>query len=431
VNDRLKAGAGAPRLLAWISAESFFIVGVVVTIAFAILSADIAGELGIGESQLGALSGTFFVTYAVGQLVLGAMLGSYSPRLLLGSMAALSAIGCLVFAASTSMPLALISRMLLGIGLSISFVGVVHVIGRDFPQRFSFMLALSQSLANLAGAAVALSASFTAILTAYRAPYTIAGVIFVPIAIALVLVAGGRTAASPARPEPAVPIGTVLAACVRSLQFWMGLVYYSCLFGTMLAYADLWNIQFQTSYFAHSIQESALLNAAIPIGVTVGSLAVGIWTQMRGDFVLPARVFGLLGVAAFALMLVLVLDMPLAIAANFLVGFALAGSILGLAAVQKHLPEFAQATATAIIASGAFILGGVIQPLVGMLVEVPVHSAAVFSRVLLNTPVIGGEVISNADFATYQKGLSLLIGYVFVGFLASLLFKPQNRKENP
>ncbi|MEJ8571369.1 MFS transporter [Microbaculum marinum] len=414
----------ASRFLAWGAAELFFVLGVVVAILFAIQAPSVSGELDLSQSQLATLSGAFFLTYSIGQLALGALLGRLAPRLLLASAAIIAAIGCILFARSTSLPLAMIARVLLGCGLSVSFVGVVYVIGRDYPQRFSFMASLSQSIANLAGAAVALAASFTTALATFRAPFMVVGAMALIAAIGLLMFVGDRSKqALPARPADTAPLARVLMVCFTSLQFWMGLIYYSCLFGTVLAYGDLWNIQFQTNYFHHSTQLGAVFNAAIPLGVTVGSLVAGTWAQIRGDFVLPARVFGLIGLLVFALMFVQDLDVPLAIWSNFLIGFALAGSILGLTAVQKHLPGFARSTATAIVATAAFVLGGAIQPLVGMMVEVPASSSALFGAVLRGNPEMAGNVVRDTDFATYQNGLALLIGYVLVGFVASLFFK--------
>ena len=70
-------------------------------------------------------------------------------------------------------------------------------------------------------------------------------------------------------------------------------------------------------FFRHSTQQSALLNAMIPLGVTLGSIVAGAWAQARGDFVLPARAFGALGVAVFAVMFLLRLSEDVALAANF------------------------------------------------------------------------------------------------------------------
>lgn len=408
------------RFLAWGSAELFFIIGVVIAILFAILSPSVAKELHLSQSQLGTLSGTFFITYSVGQLVLGSLLGSHSPRLILGTTAVLSVAGCLLFAVSANMPVALAARILLGVGLSSTFVGVVHIIGRDYPQRFAFMTALSQSLANVSGAVVALVASATTIFAVFREPFIVTGVLLLPIVAALLLFVGGYSTKPEAAAEatPSVPTRTIVATCLRSGQFWMALLYYSCLFGTILAYSDLWDIQFQMEFFRHSTQQSALLNAMIPLGVTLGSIVAGAWAQARGDFVLPARAFGAFGVAVFAVMFLLSLSEEVALAANFCIGFALSGSILGLSAVQTHLPKPAQAMGTALVVTAAFIAGGVIQPFVGLMLEAPVRSGSLFALVLSDNP----------DFSAYQKGLLLLIGYVGLGFVASLFFKSARSK---
>ena len=227
MNDSTVASGAKSRFRAWVSAELFFIFGVIVAIFFGILSPDVSNELKLSTSQLGVLSGVFFITYSIGQILLGSLLGPWSPRLILGAMAFLSAIGCVLFAISTSMPVALIARALLGVGLSISFVGVMHVISRDYPQRFSFMTSLSQSLANIVGALVALAASFTTILTTFRAPFMVVGVLFVPIGIALLIVIGRNSAGTQPQTDasPTASIGAILAACLGSRQFWAGLVY--------------------------------------------------------------------------------------------------------------------------------------------------------------------------------------------------------------
>ncbi len=415
MNETNPSAPTASRFLAWVSAELFFIFGVIVAIFFGILSPDVSTELRLNASQLGLLSGVFFITYSIGQIVLGSLLGPWSPRLLLGSMAIVSAIGCVLFAASTSMPVALFARALLGVGLSISFVGVMHVISRDYPQRFSFMASLSQSLANIVGALMALAAGFTTVLSTFRGPFTVVGILFVPIAIALLIFIGRKSAGTPSQAEaaPKASVGAILAACFGSLQFWAGLVYYSCLFGTVLAYSDLWNIQFQLNFFKHSQQLSALSNAVLPLGVTFGSLAAGAWAQVRGDYVLPARVFGLLAVAAFGVMYTVFLPEWMALSANFCIGFALAGSILGFTAIQRHLPEYAQATGTALVATAAFVLGGIVQPAIGLVLEVPLHSTQLFQLIMSDDP----------NFGHYQKGMMLLFLSVLAGFLASLLFK--------
>ena len=55
------------KLLQWISAELFFIVSVISTVMFGVFSNSIANDMHLSTNLLGWLSGTFFITYSVGQ----------------------------------------------------------------------------------------------------------------------------------------------------------------------------------------------------------------------------------------------------------------------------------------------------------------------------------------------------------------------------
>ena len=148
------------RFLSWGSAEIFFIFSVLVAVAFAIMSNEISSVLKLTGSDLGLLSGVFFVTYAMGQLVLGILISQLSARLVLGFTALLSASGTFVFSISEGFMSALIARAMMGLGLSSTFVGVIYLVGRGCGKNFAFMSSLRQSLTNLIAAALAITSAF-------------------------------------------------------------------------------------------------------------------------------------------------------------------------------------------------------------------------------------------------------------------------------
>jgi len=411
--------------LPWIAAVIFFVASVMVALFFAVLSPSVAHDLSLNQSQLGLLGGIYFIVYSVGQLVLGSVLGPVSPRLILSSTAIVTAVGSFLFAISTSLPLALAGQVLMGFGLSSTFVGVVYVIGRDLPQRFSFMTALSQALSNIVGALVAVLAGVTSLFAEFRGPFYFASVLFLAAAVALIFFIGGKNKSEIAveQAEDRMPFGVVLKECGLSTQFWAALVYYSCLFGTILAYSGLWNMQFQINFFGNTTQQASLLNAMIPLGITLGSIIAGIWAQRRGDFVLPARTFGLLSVIIVLLMWLFDVSHQVALAANFILGLGLAGSILALSVVQAHVKRPAQAMGTALVITAAFVTGGVIQPIVGIVVDLPVRSAALYWLAEDSAELVGLTATSNPDFGTYQQGFEVMGAFVILGFLSSLMFR--------
>lgn len=407
-----------PRFLGWATTEVFFVLSVLQAVLFAILAGNISQSLDLDASQLGQLSGVFFVTYAIGQLVFGSLLGKIPARVLLSGTALVSAAGMWLFASSEGMTAAIIARVLVGIGLSSSFVGVIHLLSRDYGDKFAFMSSLSQSLSNICASLMAMLTAAIPFLVDFRAPFRVVGALLAVTAL-LMFLSVRKPVETATTPGASARFGVVLGICLRNGQLWAALLFYSGLFGTLLSFANLWNIQFQLSYFGHSVEHSAFMNAMIPLGVTFGSIVAGLWAD-RAGFVIPARIYGVLSLALFVALFLVPLPAALAGGAMFFVGFGLSGSILALTAVQKHLPAEARSLGTALVVTAAFVLGGVIQPLVGATLGASRQATQLFVLVESNIP----------GFATYQRGLIWILGAVALAVVASFFFSPTERKPN-
>lgn len=408
---------GAPKssggFAGWAAAELFFTAGVAVAILFAVLSGSIAKELSLTQAQLGQLSGLYTLAYSAGQLLLGVVLSSRNVKWILGVGSAVGGAGCFLLSTSSGFSSALLAQILLGLGLSGTFVGLIFLIGRDFSANFSFMSSLSQSITNIAGAGLSILASLTPWLSNFRLTFQVMAVGLIGVAAVQFLLIRGRSTSGAGEETAPTPFFEALKMAVASFQFWMALIFYAGLFGTMLAFANLWNIQFQINYFGNTPQESAMMNAMIAIGITVGSLVAGAWSKKAG-FVLPARTFGVLSVIVFVVMALLPLPRWDATSLILVMGFGLAGSILGLSVLYAHLPPAATAVATSLVVTAAFVHGAILQTVIGT-------SLASASK----------EVVSSVHagmFTIYQHGMVWLIGSVVLAAAASLFFKAPPQK---
>ena len=281
--------------------------------------------------------------------------------------------------------------------------------------------ALSQSLATVGAAALAVLSVFVPILVDFRFPFQVLGALLLASAV---LIFWWVDDAPQAVSGPAPSLGAAFKAAVSSGQFWAALVFYCGTFGTLLAFADLWNIQFQLNFFQHTVRQSAIMNAMIPLGVTLGGLVAGGWASKAG-YVLPARVFGLLVLIGFFILLLAPLPFLTAEAMLFLVGCGFGGATLGLAALQQHLPVTAAPLATALVVTAACLFGGLVQPLVGAALGAPHRSGEILN--LLQA--------ANPDFGTYQSGLIWLLAGVVCAVIASFRFRPapasNSKDKNP
>jgi len=391
----------SPKIIQWLLPQLFFCLNLGGVIVYAVTSNNLEKSLGLSTTQVSTLGGAYFIAYALSQLLLGSSLGRVSPRLLLGITALISSSGALVMSLAQSFEIALVARLLMGIGFGTAMVGVVYFVSLLFSNKFAFMLNLSQSIANGIGALLGLLAPLP-ILQNFRLAFLVTAALLVANGILILLfIKDGKKASGQESPErEKAGLDKQLGAIFTNGQFWIGTIYFTGLFSTFLAYADLWNIRFQTDVFGSAGSTAAMINSGVAWGLTIGGVATGVWAN-RAGFIKPARICAW---ASLILMVILYtkplpgLAIPLMIALGFFMGAA----PLGLAVMNAHVPERFQALASPILLTIAFLGGGLLMSSVGTsLAGLPVH-----------------------EFSTYRAGLNWFLVPIAVAAVASLMIKP-------
>ncbi len=361
------------RWIRWGATQLFFALSVLCSVTFAITSPSLLGSLGLAEAQLGELGGAYVTAYSVGLLLLGALMSTIATRLLLGGSALVAALGTLSLAYAHSFAGALLGMVLMGIGLSTAFVGVITAVGREFPRNFAFMAALSNAITNLCSALLAIGSAMVPILAGFRSPFRVLSLLLLATATLLVFVLQeperprGREAEPPQDRATlrASELPAAIGRILRTPPFWYVSLCFGGLFGSFLAFADLWNIPYQMRVFGHPIQQASLLNSAFPLGMVAGSLVGGTWAR-RAGFLRPVRGFALLTLGVEGLLYAEVLPAAGAGVAFFLVGFGSSASSLALAALPEHLEGALVPIATTLVMTLAYLLSALVQVLAGL-----------------------------------------------------------------
>ncbi|WP_421781144.1 MFS transporter [Kiloniella litopenaei] len=84
----------------------------------AVIAPDLISELDLSAADLGLLTSTFFIAFALTQLPLGVLLDRYGPRKVESIFLVLAAVGAFLFSWAESFPLLILARALIGFGVS-------------------------------------------------------------------------------------------------------------------------------------------------------------------------------------------------------------------------------------------------------------------------------------------------------------------------
>ena len=391
----------SPRMLQWLLTLLFFCLNLASVVVYAITADSLGVDLKLTTSQSGSLGGSYFIAYALSQLLLGSSLGRIPPRLLLGATALIAAGGAFLLSVAQSFELAMLSRLLMGVGFGTAMVGVVFVICQQFSNKFTLMLSLSQGIATATGATLGLLASLP-ILQNFRQPFLITAVLLLinSLLMFVFIKAGNHSSEVSDQIRNQASLSSKLLNILGNGQFWLGTIYFTGLYAPFLAYADLWNIKFQMDVFGSSSSMAAMINSGATWGLAIGGIITGIWANKVG-FIMPARTCAFMSLIVMGILYTKPLP-GLAVPLMIVLGFFMGAAPLGLAVMNANVPEKLQSLASPILLTVVFLSGGVLMSAVGStLADLPVH-----------------------EFGTYQAGLNWFLTPIGIAAAASLMMKP-------
>jgi predicted MFS family arabinose efflux permease len=116
----------------------------------AVLGPTLAREFGLSATELGFLTGVYFFSFGLFQIPLGMLLDRFGPRRVNGTLLVLAAAGGVGFAFSQSFETLVLSRALIGLGVSACLMGMIQAFVLWFPpERTGTMIALAYSMGGL------------------------------------------------------------------------------------------------------------------------------------------------------------------------------------------------------------------------------------------------------------------------------------------
>jgi len=393
----------------WGIADLYFVFAVTITIIFGVLSPDIKNQLALTNAQLGLLGFGFFLSFGVTQLLTGNLIDTLGPRISLSVAAIVSAIGLFLFSNATEFKQAFAGQIIMGAGLSPSFVGAVYLASNWFSKKyFSLFSGLTLMSANI------ISASMIVILAITKGPAINFRAMMMSLAI-VSLILSFLLFLIVRKPDLAIETSNEKRDVWKDLrnlfeipQFWLGTIYFSCTIGVYLSFSSLWNVPDSLAY-GHDLKTATLLSATIRYGVAIGALLAGALASYLGSYSTLARIYST-GALLLAFLLVYgpIFPLPIVYLVYLTFGYFMGGTALGFPLAGQWIPADLKGTGFGLMAALGYLVSAFVQYITGL---------------LLSVHVLPSEKPNIHDFTIALTPLFLII---VLGWLCTLWLKDQS-----
>ena len=379
----------------------------------ATIASDLQQVFHTTAAELGGLAATYFYVYTVMQIPTGILVDTLGPRRIVTLGGIVAGVGSLMFGHAVTLVDAAIGRLLVGLGVSVTFISLLKLNAAWFHDRhFGTVVGLTLLLGNVGSVLAAAPLAWVLQFTSWRTVFIAAGSLSFVLAVLTGLFvrnhpgeAGlpsmrefdGQAAHPPHAGHWFEGLLTVLKNRPTWPNFWMNLG----IGGTFLAFAGLWAVPFLRDVYgmdrAVATQHTSLLLA----GFAVGALAVGTLSDRLGKRK-PVLIATVLVYLLCWLPLVFSLPMPNLVSYSLflLMGLSAASFTLSWACAKEVNKHALSGIATSIVNTGVGLGTGILQPLVGWTID-------------------RAEPAQNAAMQ-YHLGMLIFFGFAVFGFVASL-----------
>ena len=344
--------------------------------------AAIAGELtqafSIGGAVLGTLAATYFYVYTLLQVPVGVLADTLGPRRILTAGAAVAAVGSLLFAAAPVWEVAALGRTLVGVGVSVTFIATLKIAAVWVaPERFATMAGITLFAGNLGAVVAGAPLAWVVTQTSWRSVFVALALLSAALSVATWLRLRDRPEelGLPAGHAPPAAASGVrwthaLRHVVTNPRTWPAFVVNLGVGGSYIAFAGLWAVPWLQQARGMSPVQAAQHSSLMLLGVAFGSLAIGTISDRLRSRAGVMRAFATLYALSWTPWLLQV-DWPFAatLAWFFAMGFVIPGFTLSWTiAKEANPPQFA-GIATSVVNVGIFLGTGLLQPLVGWVLD--------------------------------------------------------------
>ncbi len=382
-----------------------------------VMADDILQHFQINATNFGLLMSLYYMGYAGMQIPIGLLLDMYGPRYVATTGALLCAMGGLLFASTDHWYLALLSRLMIGMGSSAAFISTSKVIRLWFPEKyFSIFVAFTVTLGLLgAFSGGKPTAQWVAL---YGWKYTLLGMSFATLAVSAFIYMLVKNSHKEESQHTVLEKGffkSLISLMIEKQILWVAF-FGALLTGPLCAFADVWGVSYLVHAYGLDKPRAAEACAIIYIGMAAGGPLLAFFGSQHHLYKKVISLSGAVMAAVLIGILSVKMDYKTLIAALFIMGVFCSYHILMFALVLEDVPKKISGVMVGFVNTINMLSGLFYLPIIGFLLD------TCWTGQMLN-----GTRIYSAG--AYKVAFSVIIIGLIIGAIGFLLLRNSSKKE--
>lgn len=385
-----------------------------------VVSADLMAAFHTSGAALGSLAAMYYYIYTAMQIPAGVLADTLGARIGVSLGCLVAGAGSVLFGLADTFELASIGRFLVGLGVSVVFVGLMRSNTQWFSERnYGLMSGVTLLLGNLGSILAAGPLALLLTATSWRAVFVGIGVLSLGIALLVAVYVRNRPEDAglpsvreleglPPHPPRAHHWLRELRGVLTTRAVWPSFFMMFGVTGSLFSFAGLWGLPLMRDVYGLDRTGASLYTTAALAAFAVGCLVMG-WLSdrigRRKPVIVGACVLSVLawlalilypwgpGIAGFALYAAL--------------GLAAGGFVVGYAAAKEAVPPGVAGMAIALVNTGLFLGAAIMQPAFGWAMDLTWDGTLV-------------DGVRRYALGDYRNGLWLSAGFAVLALAAAL-----------
>lgn len=386
----------------------------------AVVSAELMVSFNTSAAALGSLAAMYYYIYTVMQLPAGVLADTLGNRLSITLGNIVAGVGSILFAVAETLATASVGRFLVGLGVSVIFVGLMKSNTVWFRERiYGVVSGVTLLLGNLGSVLAAGPLAYLLQFWSWREIFVTIGLFSLLLALLTALFVRNRPeeagfpslramAGESAHAEREQHWLRDMRDVWRNRMIWPGFWYNLGMAGGLFSFAGLWAIPLLRDLHGLTTGEASRYTT-----ITLFSMALGtLWWGWLSDRLAQRKAVAVVSALLYLLAWLLLLYLPwqpgtLAMVLFMLLGLSGGGFVVTYGAAKEVAAPALSGMAISVVNTGLFLGAALMQPLFGWVLDYYWDGRS-----------INGVNLYSA--AGYHQALLLMAGFAVIALLASL-----------